>query len=314
MASENEKIHETSIQLLYLFQVQKKFVQAVRRRKRLLFAFWCLKWFFQLSSQNELGLVESHRRHVAEAEVVLHQFALEKGAVTKTVENPHKIHVRKIFIFNDIIIIAKEASAKDQKKESKKRRDKERMAAGSALSGASGVISAVSPDHQSHHDKGEEGKWRFMYQLDVESCQVESLDDVFDFISSKYTQRNAIRLLDRSSSRALRCAPCLSAVLTFCVPELTSVPGHLRLTLPTVEEKHRLLDYLQSVISSVVRNLSSTTASGTQTNQRSSSYVVIPSGSSGHHGLVHCPSSNSVPTTAGGDPAPSPSAVQPPQP
>jgi hypothetical protein len=30
VATENEKIHETSIQLLYLFQVQKKFVQAVR--------------------------------------------------------------------------------------------------------------------------------------------------------------------------------------------------------------------------------------------------------------------------------------------
>jgi hypothetical protein len=34
VATENEKIHETSIQLLYLFQVQKKFVQAVRTTLR----------------------------------------------------------------------------------------------------------------------------------------------------------------------------------------------------------------------------------------------------------------------------------------
>lgn len=265
VATENEKIHETSIQLLYLFQVQKKFVQA-----------------------NELGLVESHRRLIAEAEVVLHKYKIEGGGggggtkghasvdqpiaePVRTIGNPHKAHVRKVFIFNDIIIVAKEAvsgkrgTKAEKKRNERKERERERERERAERAGGVALV-----------DDDEEGKWRFMYQLDVETCQVDALEDSFDFISSRYTQKNAIRLSDSASGRVVR------------------------FTMASSEEKQKLLDQLQNVIASFVRSLSSSTASGAtkspQQNQRSSSYIIPApgSGGSGAHGLIHSSSSNAT--------------------
>lgn len=150
-------------------------------------------------------MVESHRRLVAESEVILHKFKVENGVPSTNVESPHKEHSRKIFIFNDIIIVSKEANGKrDHRKESKKKREKERTerTAATAAVAAVGVAASGSID-TSLHDH-EEGKWLFLYQLDVGTCEAESLEDIFDFISSKYTQRNAIRLTDSASGRYLR--------------------------------------------------------------------------------------------------------------
>lgn len=262
VATENEKIHETSIQLLYLFQVQKKFVQA-----------------------NELGLVESHRRLIAEAEVVLHKYKIEGGGggtkghtsdqpigePVRTIGNPHKAHVRKVFVFNDIIIVAKEAvsgkrgTKAEKKRNERKERERERERERAERAGGVALV-----------DDEEEGKWRFMYQVDVETCQVDALEDSFDFISSRYTQKNAIRLSDSASGRVVR------------------------FTMTSPEEKQKLLDQLQNVIASFVRSLSSSTASGAakspQQNQRSSSYIIPSpgSGGSGAHGLIHSSSSNAT--------------------
>jgi hypothetical protein len=164
-------------------------------------------------TQNELGLVESHRRLIAEAEVVLHKYKIEGGGGTKghasvdqpiaepvrTIGNPHKAHVRKVFIFNDIIIVAKEAvsgkrgTKAEKKRNERKERERERERERAERAGGVALV-----------DDDEEGKWRFMYQLDVETCQVDALEDSFDFISSRYTQKNAIRLSDSASGRVVR--------------------------------------------------------------------------------------------------------------
>lgn len=167
-------------------------------------------------AQNELGLVESHRRLIAEAEVVLHKYKIEGGGggggtkghasvdqpiaePVRTIGNPHKAHVRKVFIFNDIIIVAKEAvsgkrgTKAEKKRNERKERERERERERAERAGGVALV-----------DDEEEGKWRFMYQLDVETCQVDALEDSFDFISSRYTQKNAIRLSDSASGRVVR--------------------------------------------------------------------------------------------------------------
>jgi hypothetical protein len=163
-------------------------------------------------TQNELGLVESHRRLIAEAEVVLHKYKIEGGGGTKghtsdqpigepvrTIGNPHKAHVRKVFVFNDIIIVAKEAvsgkrgTKAEKKRNERKERERERERERAERAGGVALV-----------DDEEEGKWRFMYQVDVETCQVDALEDSFDFISSRYTQKNAIRLSDSASGRVVR--------------------------------------------------------------------------------------------------------------
>jgi len=209
VATENEKIHETSIQLLHLFQIQKKFVEP-----------------------NELGLVESHRRLLAEVEAIFHKYkSVQAGQQpdTRTIANPHKSNFRKLFVFNDIIVIAKEAVSGKKVRKKPDRKDR-----------SSGLQKTPSTEDE------EEGKWRFVRQVDLETCQVEGLDDVYDFISSRYTQKNAIRLSECGPGR------------------------FYRLTLQSPDEKQRVLEQLRNAILSFVR----ADVINNPSSQRTSSYIL----------------------------------------
>jgi hypothetical protein len=159
VANDNEKSHETTIQLAQLFQIQKRFSP----------------------SSEVTSLVDPHRKYLYEAEA-------EVQHLNEKVFSKPKI--RQLIICNDIIIFAK-----CPKKE--KQRDKK-------------------------EDKTEEdlegGTWSFLFQLEMEYCKVELLEDIYDFISSKHTQKNALKL-------------------TYTNP---SLPKVLRLCCASAEEKAKL--------------------------------------------------------------------------
>jgi len=208
--------------------------------------------------------VESHRRLLAEVEAIFHKYkSVQAGQQpdTRTIANPHKSNFRKLFVFNDIIVIAKEAVSGKKVRKKPDRKDR-----------SSGLQKTPSTEDE------EEGKWRFVRQVDLETCQVEGLDDVYDFISSRYTQKNAIRLSECGPGRFYRfgyfflqnCTveetDMLSSLL-FSSPLLSS---SFRLTLQSPDEKQRVLEQLRNAILSFVR----ADVINNPSSQRTSSYIL----------------------------------------
>ncbi len=168
--------------------------------------------------------MEAHRRLLYETDVQLHKYANERPL------NPYKIRVRHILIFNDIIIIAKpsipaknEASkqAKDKERDDK---DKEKDKFGDTM--MSGETAPL---------------WDFRFQMQAEKCKVVNLCDAYDFIASKYTQRNALKLTYEPQQLDIN----------------NNDYGHdrkeLRLTSSSPEEKQKLLEELNHAITTASR-------------------------------------------------------------
>ena len=82
---------------------------------------------------------------------------------------------RYLLLFSDIIIIAREGEKKEKERE--KHTDKERE------------------KEEKEEDTGDGPALYYVFQLELLGCKVEDLEDEYDFISTKETIKNALKLI-----------------------------------------------------------------------------------------------------------------------